>query len=347
MQHIHGLPSLLVAIAATVAAGSGCSQSWSSCPTGGPPPPQKDISVTPDVACAIAAENGVTPRTPRSSYLSGKACDDACGPGFGACDLPDDYVQTYVAATSSADAGVGDAGSTATCPSVTGTVKVHCGTFPCEGRRTDGIDEPRAVNEAGLGAYFASASYLEAVSVHAFARLRFELAAHGAPDELLALVTRAEADEVRHASMTRDLAHRFGAEPEIPTPVSSEARDLFTIALENAVEGCVRETYGAAVACFRAMRAEEASVRAAMESIARDECEHADLAHRIGAWALPRLSHEEREAIHTAMRAAMNELLDRVDDHLASEERGLCGAPSPEERRQLAALVAREVVAAA
>lgn len=337
------LPSLLLRLAATVALGPGCSQTFSSCPERAFA--EKDISVTPDVACAIAAQGRVSGYVPQGTVLAGKACDDACGPGYGSCDLPADYARAYISANP-ADGGVADAGS-ATCPAVAGAVKVRCATYPCEGRRTEGIGEPRAVNDAGLGAYFAAASYLEAVSVHAFARLQVELAAHGAPEDLIDLARRAETDEVRHTQLTERLARRFGRQPEIPIPVSPEVRGLFAIALENAVEGCVRETYGAAVACFRAMRAEDASVRAAMESIARDECEHADLAHRITAWALPRLSRDERDTIHMAMRAAMNELLDRGEDHLAPEERALCGAPSPEVRRQLALLVDREILAAA
>jgi hypothetical protein len=305
---------------------------------------QQDISVTPSVACAIAAQGGITEASGFSSGLTGKACSDACGPGYGMCDLPTDYVKAYQSASASADAGA-DAGATTTCPSVTGTVKVHCASYPCEGRRTDGIDEPRATNDAGLGAHFAAASYLEAVSVHAFERLRLELTAHDAPEELIALVRRAEADEVRHAEMTEELARRFGVEPEIPIGVSAEPRSLFAIALENAVEGCVRETYGAAVACFRGMRARDDSVRAIMQTIARDECEHAELGFRIAEWALPRLRQDERNAIQAAMRAALQDLSDHLDDRLAESERVVCGSPSPEERRRLVQLIERDVLA--
>jgi hypothetical protein len=81
-----------------------------------------------------------------------------------------------------------------------------------------------------------------------------------------------------------------------------------------------------------------------MESIARDECEHADLGFEIAAWALPRLEQHERETIQVAMRAAMNDLVDHVDDQLAPEERALCGSPTPEDRRQLARLIDREIL---
>ena len=369
MRHLPALPVLLVQLAATVAGGVACS-GYSTCP--GPPSDQKDIAVAPDVACAIAAQGGVTKTSSYNQFLYGQSCAAACGPGFGTCDLPADYVSAYQAALPSpvpGDPGVGDGGADAsapdadatidaasagdasaidagvpTCPAVSGIVKVHCATFPCEGRRTEGIDEPRASGEAGLGAYFAACSYLEAGSVHAFARLHRELAAHGAPRDILARIERAEADEARHAALTSELARRFGVEPEVPVAPAPGVRSLFAIALENAVEGCVRETYGATMACFRARRAQDASVRGVMASIAPDECEHADLSFRIARWVTPRLRERERAAIRVAMRQAMDELTTASDDALDATQRAVCGMPAREERRALALLVDREVV---
>ena len=335
MRH---LPFLLAEIAATVAIGSGCSSSAeSSCDDY--VYREKDIDVTPEVACAIATQAGVTQSSTLSSGLSGQACDEACGSGYGTCGLPDEYVNTYQAALPA----VGDAGPV-TCPSVTVPVTVHCATHPCTGRRTDGIHEPSASSCPGLGAYFAACSYLEAVSVHAFARLHRELRAHGAPDELLTLTRRAEQDEVRHAVLAATLARRFGVEPEEPGAPPSGVRSLFDVALENAVEGCVRETYGAAMACFHALRARDASVRAMMQKIAHDECEHAELAFRIAAWAMPRLRGEEREAIRVAMREAMQELVVGGHDMLDDAERAACGMPGAEERRKLVRLIDRDVL---
>ncbi len=356
MHRFPSLPALLARLAASaLAAAPGCVVQHSSCD--GYVSNNKDIAVTPDVACAIAAQSGITRSTTYSQGLYGKACNDACGPGFGMCDLPADYVKAYQASLPADDAGAGDAaagdagdaGSAggSTCPAVSGTVKVHCASFPCEGRRTDGVEEPRALDRPGLGAYFAACTYLEAASVHAFARLRTELDAHGAPKSLLDLAWRAERDEIRHTMLVGELARRFGGELEAPGAPTGGVRDLFDIALENAVEGCVRETFGAALACFRAQRAQDASVRAVMQSIARDECEHADLAFRIAAWAEPLLTEDERAAIRTAMRAATEELITNVDDLLDDRERALCGLPTPDERARLAQSIDREVLRAA
>ena len=52
-------------------------------------------------------------------------------------------------------------------------------------------------------------------------------------------------------------------------------RELEAIAIENAVEGCVRESFGALLATWQAKTAGDARVRAAMKRIARDETRHA------------------------------------------------------------------------
>jgi hypothetical protein len=55
------------------------------------------------------------------------------------------------------------------------------------------------------------------------------------------------------------------------------ARSLEELAVENAVEGCVRETYGALTAIWQARTAKDPSVAAAVRRIARDETRHAAL----------------------------------------------------------------------
>ena len=111
----------------------------------------------------------------------------------------------------------------------------------CLGRRTEGIEDCLRSRAPTLGEVFAGRAYLEEVSVHAFARLERELAAHGAPTELLREARRARRDEVRHTAMMTRLARRFGRSVSPPRPpVATPVRSLFEIALENAVEGCVR-----------------------------------------------------------------------------------------------------------
>ena len=126
---------------------------------------------------------------------------------------------------------------------------------------------------------------LEAASVTAFRRLHRQLEAFGAPRELLARVRKAAKDEIRHARTTGALARKYGATPRAPRIApTSESPSLFAVALENAREGCVRETYGALVAHLQTTRAADPEVRACMAVIADEETEHAALSWDVAAW---------------------------------------------------------------
>ena len=88
-------------------------------------PTQQDVIALGSWACTIAQEGHVTSGATNSTVLKGEMCDKVCGPGFGNCQLPDQYIQAYLAAQAgggteaSADAspGVppppGDAGASA------------------------------------------------------------------------------------------------------------------------------------------------------------------------------------------------------------------------------------------
>jgi hypothetical protein len=159
-----------------------------------------------------------------------------------------------------------------------------------------------------LGRHFASAAHLEAASVDAFERLRLELALHGAPPELKGAAVLAALEEVQHAHATTQLAHRYGAEVVTPQVPSLPVRALFEVALDNAVEGCVRETYGALVAHHQAACATDIETRLLMERIAEDETRHAELSWAIAAWAEPKLTAPEREALRRAQQVAVETL---------------------------------------
>jgi hypothetical protein len=272
---------------------------------GGPNVPSG--SATPDVACAIA--QSVVGSDVAYGFACESFCDELNGGGGGYfCTLPQDYL----AAFDGAQGDAGDAGGASdggfVCPSWSGTVVVTCG-IDCTGRRTEGVAEPEACGDAGVGSILAERAYLEAVSVHAFATLERELAAHGAPPALLRDVRRARRDEVRHTAMMTRLARRFEGRPRpFEAGPATPVRGLFAIALENAVEGCVRETYGAVVGLVEARISRDADVRKAMRSIAADECRHAELAWAVAAWVLPRLTAEERDAVERAKQQAVASL---------------------------------------
>src|SRR5262249_35131396 len=128
----------------------------------------------------------------------------------------------------------------------------------CTGRRPAGLTVPMRASAANvLGDYFAEMAALEAASVDAFRTLRDELALHRAPRSLRRAAARAARDEVRHARVTASIAKRFGAQPAPVEVIPSAPRPLEAIARENAVEGCVRETFGALIATRQAIAARD------------------------------------------------------------------------------------------
>lgn len=214
--------------------------------------------------------------------------------------------------------------------------------MPVKGRRPEGLApiEPHAIDGAGdgaLGAYLAEACTMEAASVTSFRRLERELAALGAPRGLRRRASASALDEARHTRLMRRLARRAGAEPKKPRIARIATRSPLAIALENAVEGCVHETWSALVARFQADHANDGELRAAMEIIARDEARHAALAWDVRAWLDQRLTDDERARVREAYEAALATLGDAMEDGLDSGDRRALGLPSAETTRALAA----------
>ncbi|NOK36157.1 ferritin-like domain-containing protein [Corallococcus exercitus] len=206
------------------------------------------------------------------------------------------------------------------------------GTGSCAvGRRPVGLQGAVAGGcEDALGHYFAQTAHLEAASIHAFLRLREELALHGAEASLQDAALASAVDEVLHTEMTGRLARRFGATPPPPSVSAVPPRPLDAVALDNAVEGCVRETYGALVAHHQALHARDAEVREAMVRIAEDETRHAGLSWDIDRWVRSRLSAPEQESLREAQKRAVALLRAEValplDAALVTE----AGLPTPE-----------------
>jgi hypothetical protein len=212
-------------------------------------------------------------------------------------------------------------------------------TPPC-GRRTEGQDElPCAPTTAAD--WLATAAFLEAGSVDAFLRLSAELAQHGAPMDLVRATRRAAADEVRHARDVSRLARRYGVEPKSPARVRNRRRSLARIARENAVEGCIRETYGALVATYQAKHAEDPAVREAFVKIAAEETAHAALSWDIAEWAESKLSPRQRARLARARREEIAKVARELAHDPAPELVQALGLPrAPEAQSLFAAMIA-------
>ena len=104
-------------------------------------------------------------------------------------------------------------------------------------------------------------------------------------------------------------------------------RSLVDIMIENAVEGCVRETYGAVVAQHQALTAKDAEVRKVMTAVAGDETEHALLSWELAKWANARLGARERARVTRARAKAVREMAKTLSADVPAELVTVAGMP--------------------
>jgi hypothetical protein len=148
------------------------------------------------------------------------------------------------------------------------------------GRRPRGF-EPRHPSSGSVGDFFCQLAELEEASLPAFRFLKRDLVALGAPRSSIRAAGRAARDETRHARMMTALGRRHGGTRTWPVVHRRPRATLSEMTIENAVEGCAREAYGALVATWTACQARNPEVRACFARIARDERNHAMLAWKI------------------------------------------------------------------
>jgi hypothetical protein len=187
-----------------------------------------------------------------------------------------------------------------------------------------------------FAAWLGAQAHAEATSVKSFLAVSAELKRFGAPASLVARARDAARDEVLHARILRTLAATEGGASAPVVFLPAPERDLVAFALENAVEGCVQETWAALVAAFQARHADTAVVRAAFARIASDEARHADLAWAIDAWLMPQLAPDAQRAVQQARQDAVERLLSAVGETDAGL-RASAGLPTATQARALLA----------
>lgn len=278
--------------------------------------------------------------------------------GCGACPPPGEYTEVYTSPANGPDGGTTNAlpvldqatcdrlcgGPTTGCAyastDASGAVVVRCYDISrCggAGRRPDGYVAARVDGVDALGVWLGEIADLEAASVDAFRILDHELGVHGAPASLRRRARAAADDEVRHARTMRRLARRLGATVARRTKRGQiRSRTVLEVALENAVEGCVRETFSALVAEVQAARAKDADLREALRTIAKDETRHAALAHSVRTFLDAKLTPEERATVDRAYLEALDRLEAEAPIFLGDSARAAAGLPEPAELRALA-----------
>ena len=269
---------------------------------------------------------------PSTAHLDGcfvdlATCVGPCRSGF--------FLYCQLAPVSCDDAGnLRDAASVLECISCNGIA----------GRRPRGLSPARLTRRTPVGDYFASMAHLESASVRAFRDLARALDAFGAPAGLSLAARRSEEDERRHARATSRLARRFGGIPSRPRVRSVASPTLVELLEDDAVEGCVKETFGALLATWQSERSADPRVRRTMRRIAADETRHAALAWDILRWGTKRLPPRERLRVEGTLERALVALESGRDPAIGTVDPAICrvaGHPSRDHARGLARELAR------
>ncbi len=277
------------------------------------------VDVPTDGPCAATSDAGTTPCTATRVF--------PCGLPEGQRPMPDG---SFTTAQCMALCPPNDVFQSYSCNetsvSSTGAVTLQCNYACGVGRRADGFAWTAGACD-GVGDWFAHLSALEGAAVHAFAHMATALRAWGAPEALVDDALAARDDEARHTALMASLAARFGARP-VPFTVAPEGPvSPAALALDNAVEGCVRETWGALVAWWQADHAPDAEIAAALRTIADDETRHAALSWRLHAWLSTQLTDAERDAVRAAHARALADLRDELTAPFPAAAIAHAGAP--------------------
>jgi hypothetical protein len=208
------------------------------------------------------------------------------------------------------------------------------------GRRPRGLARlQRVAARSPVGRYFAQMAHEESASVHAFHRMKQELLSFGAPASLVLAASRAQREEVRHASLMSKHARAFGGVGRTARTKKARRRSLEAMAIENVVEGCVNETFGALLMTWQAQHASSKDLRDTFSKIANDEVGHAALSRSVATWAESQLDARAKIRVKRALARAIAKLQrsriayeNRVfEDHLATQ----IGWPTPSQRSEL------------
>jgi hypothetical protein len=221
--------------------------------------------------------------------------------------------------------------------------------YPCPGGRAPLGWEGWRVGSNGPrhGRELDAMATMEAVSITAFEELAEQLGRLGAPLQLVERCRAAARDEAHHLALLERLGGHGPA--GLPTPAAADT-SVLAIALHNAVEGCVNETWAALLARHQSQHASHADTRRVFGQIADDETRHAQLAWELHAWLCERLSSSERTCVE-ATRARAIDALARVAWQQAlavpTVTRAELGLPEPRLARALARHFGEQLASAA
>jgi len=202
------------------------------------------------------------------------------------------------------------------CIGAGGPNTVQCGVCGV-GRFTAGLGLQACDLEdsESFAGWLARGAALEKIAATAFDRLADELAALGAPSSLVPTARESAEHERGHFEALASFARREGIEPKSLGDVVLASRSLFEIALENAGEGCVRETLGAVVMDYQSRHADDPALREALAKIAVEESMHAAWSWALDQWARTVLDRAQVAQLDAARERAIAELAQSMGAH--------------------------------
>jgi hypothetical protein len=286
--------------------------------------------------CALASTQQIPPSDICTGFFSLKGPASACSPGaYGQLTSAQcaELCPPSSANPSASECWANDADA--------GSAVLSCAYVqPCgTGRRPAGLVPAEAMGAPAsdtVARFLSEAAHLEAAAVIAFEQLARDLEAHAAPRTLVLSARRAAREEAVHAATMRRHAARAGGQAWPVRVAATPSRTLEAIAVENAVEGCVRETFGAVVAMRQAERARGGRLRRSLRRIAREEAGHAELSWKVARWLSGELTEAAARRVDEARRGAVEALAHEVarDPHRSLiDELGL--PPAAEARAAL------------
>jgi hypothetical protein len=100
------------------------------------------------------------------------------------------------------------------------------------------------------------------------------------------------------------------------------------MAIENAAEGCARESWAAVVATHQAALSGDAVLRSVMQRIAADERRHAALSYQLASWLDTRLDAAERRLVRSAYADTLSRLRHELKAEVEPELICIAGLPN-------------------
>ena len=216
-----------------------------------------------------------------------------------------------------------------------------CSVFCGVGRLASGVS---AVSEGtGLGRVLADMAAHEAAAVIAFAQLARELEAHGLHRSFQRGALRAGWEEQQHVAQVGTLAIQHGGRFAVLREADVPLRSVEELAFDNAVEGCVRETFGSLLGAYQARHAVHPGVRRVMAQVSADEVGHGAWSWELARQLEQRLPLVKRRLAREARDEAMQTLTRGVLASVPREQHAMLGLPD-EERVETLAVSMRELL---